>query len=84
MRYKIEWKPRAVKDLERIPKHDAHRIIAAVDGLCDNLQGDVKRLANFIPRYRVRAGEYRALFEVEESDRVAVYRVLHRRDVYRT
>jgi mRNA interferase RelE/StbE len=45
------------------------------------LTGDIKRLTNFTPEYRLRVGNYRALFEVEEHT-VVVYRVMHRRQVY--
>jgi len=46
------------------------------------LSGDVKKLTNFTPEYRLRVGEYRILFEVENS-KIIVYRILHRKDVYR-
>ena len=44
--------------------------------------GDVKRLTNFSPEYRLRVGDYRALFEVEGSA-IVVYRIIHRREAYR-
>jgi mRNA interferase RelE/StbE len=48
----------------------------------DNLAGDVKKLTNFTPEYRLRVGDYRILFEVEQTQ-VVVYRVKHRREVYK-
>lgn len=60
----------------------ARRIVEKVTGLRNDLQGDVKRLTNFTPEYRLRVGDYRVLFEVE-GERVVVYRVRHRREVYR-
>lgn len=84
MRYDVELKPQARKDLRRIAKSDAARILAVLDELKNDLHGDVKRLTNFTPEYRLRVGNYRALFEIEQSSRVVVYRVRHRRDVYRT
>lgn len=47
----------------------------------DNLQGDVKRLTNFTPEYRLRVGDYRILFEIEDLV-IMVYRVKHRRNAY--
>ena len=44
--------------------------------------GDIKRLVQFQPTYRLRVGNYRVLFEIE-SDKIVVYRVLHRREAYR-
>jgi mRNA interferase RelE/StbE len=83
MQYNVELKPRARKDLRRIFKPDAAKIVAALNDLQNDLQGDVKRLTNFSPEYRLRVGDYRALFEIERPNRIVVYRVRHRRDVYR-
>jgi len=49
MRYEVELKPRAVKDLRRISKHDAAKVVDALEKLEDNLTGDVKRLTNVTP-----------------------------------
>jgi mRNA interferase RelE/StbE len=83
MRYEIELKPRARKDLRRLSKPDAARIVDALEKLGDNLAGDVKRLTSFAPEYRLRVGDYRVLFEIDQNNRVVVYRVRHRRESYR-
>lgn len=83
MRYGIELKPRAIKDLRRLPKQEATRVADALEDLADNLSGDVKRLTSFSPEFRLRIGQNRALFEVENDSRVVVYRILHRREAYR-
>jgi mRNA interferase RelE/StbE len=84
MRYEVELKPRARKDLRRISKPDAARVVDALEKLEDDLTGDVKRLTAFAPEYRLRVGDYRVLFEIEQTNRVVVYRVRHRRESYRT
>jgi len=84
MMYEIELKPRAGKDLRSIGNIQAARIADALEALADGLKGDVKRLANFTPEYRLRVGDYRVLFEIEEKNRIVVYRVRHRREAYRT
>ena len=84
MRYSVELKPRAIKDLRRIPQEDASRIADALEILADGLRGNVKRLAQFMPEYRLRVGDYRVLFEIEDRTRIVVYRVRHRREAYRT
>lgn len=40
----IELKPRATKDLKNLDPQYRRRIIAKLEGLEDNLAGDVKRL----------------------------------------
>jgi len=82
MRYTTELKPKAVKDLKSISLKDRERIIDKIEALEDGLQGDVKKLTNHTPEYRLRSGVWRVLFEVEGS-RIIVYRVLHRKEAYR-
>ena len=82
MTYQVAFKPKALKDLARLPVDDRRRAIARIEGLRDNLAGDVKKLTNFTPEYRLRVGNYRILFEIEGAI-VVVYRVLHRKDVYK-
>ena len=81
MTYEIEFKPRAIKDLQSIPKLTVERIIEKVEALRNDLAGDVKRLTDFTPEYRLRVGDYRILFEIE-VDKVIIYRVKHRSDAY--
>ena len=83
MNYTVGLKPRAIKDLRRIQKPEASRIADAIERLADDLSGDVKRLTNFTPEYRLRVGQYRILFEVENDNEVVVYRIVHRREAYR-
>jgi mRNA interferase RelE/StbE len=80
--YSIAFKPRAIKDLKKLSVEDRQRIVAKIEMMQDNLAGDVKKLTNFTPEYRLRVGDYRILFEVEQTQ-VVVYRVKHRREVYK-
>jgi mRNA interferase RelE/StbE len=83
MAFKFEFKPKAVKDLDKLPRDIAGRVIQKLESLRSGLKGgDVKRLTNFSPEYRLRGGDYRALFEVE-GDSIVVYRIIHRREAYR-
>jgi mRNA interferase RelE/StbE len=79
--YEIEFKPQALKDLRAIDKGEARRIIEKIQVMENDLAGDVKRLTNFTPEYRLRVGSYRVLFEVE-GGKVVIYRVKHRKDAY--
>ena len=77
----IEFKPRAVRDLEALDRPIARRVLEGIRRLENGLSGDVKRLTNFTPEYRLRVGDYRVLFEIE-GDRVIIYRVRHRSRAY--
>jgi mRNA interferase RelE/StbE len=82
MMYKVEIKPKAIKDLKDIPKQDGKKIVEKLKLLENNLQGDIKRLTNFTPEYRMRVGDWRILFEVD-ADKIIVYRIQHRREAYK-
>jgi len=83
MNYRVDLKPRAIKDLKHLQKQDASRIADALERLQSDLTGDVKKLTNFTPEYRLRVGQFRVLFEIENETRIIVYRVVHRREAYR-
>jgi len=82
MEYDVRFKPRAVKELERLASQDRSRILQGIEQMRDGLKGDVKHLTDFTPEYRLRIGRYRVLFEVEGAT-VIVYRILPRREAYR-
>lgn len=82
--YEIWIKPSAVGELEAIPLKDRRRLAARIQGLsadprprgCEKLTGG--------DRYRLRQGNYRVLFQVDDISRsVTVVKIGHRRDVYR-
>jgi len=80
--YQVELKPKAVKDLKSLPKADQKKVSCRLQAMENNLEGDVRKLTNHTPEFRMRAGNYRALFEIEGT-KIIVYRILHRLEVYR-
>ena len=62
MKYKIDFKPRAAKDLRAINKDDAKKILLKIRAMEIDLAGDVTRLTEFEPQFRLRVGNYRVLF----------------------
>ncbi len=81
MVYTVEFRPAALKELSRLSPEIAQRIVDKIGLLKIDLAGDVKRLKNFTPRFRLRVGNWRALFEVS-GDLIQIWHVSHRRDVY--
>ena len=71
-----------MKDLKKIPFELRRRIVKKIEEMGDDLAGDVKQLTNTTPEYRLRVGDYRVLFEIEDGT-IVVYRVRHRREAYR-
>ncbi len=62
---KLLIRTRASKDLRDMAKQDAERILNAINALKSGLHGDVKKLTNHSPSYRLRVGNWRVLFEIE-------------------
>lgn len=84
MNFSIRIKSSAAKELGRVGKQDRARIVAAIDGLSDNpflgtvLKGDLRGLR------RIRVGEYRVMYEVQQDVLVVmVVRVARRKVAYR-
>lgn len=75
----IDFKPQAVKDLLLLPKTQQAKLIKSLELFAQGNTADVKKLKNFTPAYRLRAGDYRLLFEADET-RIVVYRIIHRKD----
>lgn len=82
MEYIIEFKPQAIKDCKKLPKKELQKIFEKIEKMSNDLQGDVKQLTNFTPEYRLRVGNYRVLFEIEENI-IHIYRVRHRKQAYK-
>jgi len=81
MQYSIEIRPKALKDLSNIDRATASRILSRIEALAMDLSGDVRRLVNMSPEYRLRVGDYRVLFDVDRLH-VVVQRVLPRDKAY--
>jgi len=78
----IEFKRTAIKDSEKINQKDSLRIIQGIDQLQEGLSGDIKKLTNFTPEYRLRIGKFRILFEVNDA-RIIIYRIKQRKESYK-
>lgn len=73
---------KAIKDLSKINKPEALKIFSKIEILQDFPKvANLKKLTNFTPPYRLRVGDYRVLFDIEDNT-ITVYRVRHRKDVY--
>lgn len=82
MKYEIEFKPRSLKDCKKISRSQLESIFNQIEEMSNDLKGDVKRLTNFTPEYRLRVGDYRVLFETEKN-KIIIYRIRHRKDAYK-
>ncbi len=78
----IEIRRSAIKDLKKLD----HKIRAKIHSKILTLKNfpnitNIKKLTNFEPAYRLRVGDYRVLFDVDD-DKIILGRVLHRKESY--
>ena len=81
MKYQLLLKIEAERDLTRLSRDVARRIIAKIERMRNDLAGDVKRLVHYTPGFRLRVGDWRVLFDIED-DTITIWRVVHRSDAY--
>ncbi len=83
-RFSLEFKPSVEKDLRRLPKYVARRVLERIEVLRDDPfpRGAIK-LAGAERIYRARVGRYRIVYEVDpKSKKVVIQYVRHRRTAY--
>lgn len=83
--YRIEWKASAGRELKRLDRSVVPRIVEAVGGLAQNpFPPGCRKLQGSENTYRIRVGDYRVVYEIEEERLgVQIVRVRHRKDAYR-
>jgi mRNA interferase RelE/StbE len=83
-KYRVEFKKSAVKELYSMPKKDLKKIITKIEKLSENPRPDGSIKLTTREQYRIRHGNYRLLYSIED-DRLVIYiiKIAHRRDVYR-
>ncbi len=85
MAYTVIIENKAQKEFLKLsPPHDSF-VKKGIDGLEKNPRPQgVKKLAGTKDGYRVRIGDYRILYTIDDKKKiVTIYRIRHRREVYR-
>jgi mRNA interferase RelE/StbE len=80
---KVEWTEDALKDLDKIDRQIAKRIVKKVTWLSRHFEDVVpeKLSGDLSGMYKLRVGDWRAIYSIE-SDALIVVAVGHRREVY--
>ncbi len=83
-RYRIEFLKTAQKELLKLPKEIQQRIATKLDALLiDPYPPDAKKLKNGNGRFRIRVGDYRIIYRIEEEALVIlIIKIGHRRNIY--
>ncbi|MDP2386900.1 MAG: type II toxin-antitoxin system RelE/ParE family toxin [Bacteroidota bacterium] len=83
--YTITIKKSAAKELEALPKKQVITITAAILQLAmsPRPQGCKKLKGSYLPLWRIRIGDYRVVYSIDDVISVIdVQKVGHRKDVY--
>jgi len=82
--FKILLKPSATKDLDRLPVIEVKRLLSHITKLSNDPRPiGIQKLTND-EGFRIRSGNYRILFEInDKSQTILIYRIKHRKDVYK-
>ena len=84
--YEILLVKQAEKDLKNLPIQIFDRVITAVKDLSSNPRpsGCCLKLKNLSQDYRIRVGDYRIIYEIDNKNQIVkVMRVRYRRESYR-
>ena len=83
--YEVYVEKTAETNLKRLPTTTFHRIITEIRALAEDPRpSGCRKLAGSKNDWRIRIGDYRVLYEIDEKTKaVRIMRVRHRREVYR-
>lgn len=84
MTYQVIIQPAAQRRLKKLPVTVQRELITCVEQLAENPRPvGCKKLKGRENRYRVRTGDYRIIYSIEDAALIVrVIKVGHRRDVY--
>lgn len=85
MTYSIELKNSAAKALRKLPKAAQKRIVAKLTEFETSLpSAEETKLKGNNPFHRVRVGDYRIIYEIQNDILVIlILKIGHRKDIYR-
>ena len=83
--YNVKLMSRAQKDLDDFSGKILSRFEEVILGLYDEPRPhNCKKLSGGGSRWRIRVGDYRILYEIDDAQKIVkVYRIAHRREAYR-
>lgn len=86
MTYRIEFRPAARRDLKDLPRDVLDRVSRKISALAENPRplGVEKLSGSEEDFYRIRVGDYRVLYRIEDKVLlIIIIKSRHRREVYR-
>lgn len=84
MAYRVEFETHAKKEFSKLSRDIQRRLADVIGDLSsDPRPPGVKKLIQ-VEGYRIRKGDYRILYTIDDEEKlVRIYRIGHRREIYR-
>jgi len=83
VKYRLVYTKRALRDIEKLDIVVKKQISSKILLLAKNPLKNAKKLIDFrLGQYRWRIGNYRIIFDIEESN-IVVLRIRHRKEIYK-
>jgi len=83
LNYNIQYDPKALKQLKKLDKPIASKILDGIEEYVSNPNSNkIKKLKTpFDGAYRLRIGDYRVIF-YQEDDLILISKIAHRKQIY--
>ena len=82
--YRLEVKRSAAKEIADLPKAECQRVVAKIQLLAGEPRTNGCEKLSGAEKYRVRQGNYRILYAIDDSTKVVIIvKIGHRKGVYR-
>ena len=82
--YDIELRRKAQRSLDRLPKDDFNAVLGTMKDLAHSPRPKGVEKIKSAGLWRIRRGDYRIVYNIDDSQRVVtILRIGHRREIYR-
>jgi mRNA interferase RelE/StbE len=81
----IDWTEKAVGDLGKLDRQVANRVVRKIRWLANNFEKVIPEPlgGEFKGSYKLRIGDWRAIYTIESNNIITVQFIGHRRDIYK-
>lgn len=84
MSFSVRIKKSAEKEFTRLPEENKKKVSEAILSLEINPRPNNSKKLRQRPEFRIRVGDYRIIYEIDEKQRIVTVSIIgHRKEVYR-
>ena len=84
VKFKLQFKKYAAKELMAIPNKEIKRILQSIDQLIENPRPINSKKLSASEKYRLRVGDYRVLYEIQDQRLIIfIVKIAHLKEAYK-